>query len=364
MISPETAVAVNKLVQGIPFQALRDGRLDEKVIEVVVRRADGKIAQFAKCAVENGSTGQSLAGVLSNVPSIGGVSTVSSLANNMQTQMVYREVKQVKKDVREVLDLTKDMSVNIDRMAKGMSVVQGLSFLNAALSVANLGITITGFSKVNQRLDELYQEVADIRQTLQDIQRTAGELKRIKILEVVNGGHALIDKTAVLFQHRSDGVCGTEEYESVLGDHRTYLRLVQNLMSAGILDFETGYQLSMNLLRGYTEILTGYLEEYYYSHDHHIPQLYQTYLDTICSFAAPQFMSQLFDHLYLDRDLSKTDAQKSKLCHFMLVSNAYTRAEDTRELLLQLPEQKDYADLQARLEQDAENRVNASLSAR
>lgn len=48
----------------------------------------------------------------------------------------------------------------------------------------------------------------------------------------------------------------------------------------------------------------------------------------------------------------------------LLVSNAYTRAVDTRELLLQLPEQKDYADLQARLEQDAENRVNASLSAR
>ena len=209
----------------------------------------------------------------------------------------------------------------------------------------------------------MYQEVADIRQTLQDIQRTAGELKRMKILEVVNDGHSLIDKTAVLFQHRSDGICGTEEYESVLGDYRTYLRLVQSLMSAEILDFETGYQLSMNLLRGYTEILTGYLEEYYYSHDHHIPQLYQTYLDTICSFAAPQFMSQLFDHLYLDRDLSKSDAEKSKLCHFMLVSNVYTRAEDTRELLLQLPEKKDYTDLQARLDQDAEKRVKHSLSA-
>ena len=43
--------------------------------------------------------------------------------------MVRQEVKKVGKDVKEVLNVTKDLSVNVDKLTKGMSVVQGLSFL-------------------------------------------------------------------------------------------------------------------------------------------------------------------------------------------------------------------------------------------
>lgn len=362
MITPEVKLAVDQVVRGIPSKAIRDGAFDQKLVEIIVRQADGKISEIAKCALENEVSQQSFTKVLSKVPAIGGVNTVSSLANNVQTEMVRQEVKKVGKDVKEVLNVTKDLSVNVDKLTKGMSVVQGLSFLNTALSAANLGVSMIGFSNVNKRLDSLQDELHTMQQTVTKIDHAVTDLKNMKILEIVNNGHTLIDKAEVLFQHFSDGEYDLKECESVLGEYRTYLRYVQSLMNNGILDYEAGYQISMNLLRSYSEILKNYLIEYYYTHDGKIPSLYSSYLQTISSFAEPQFRAQLFDHVYLDCDCLKADAEKSQLCHLLLVSNAYTQVTDTEYLISQLPEKQNYLDLQDAITKDVQKRVDIAVS--
>ena len=254
------------------------------------------------------------------------------------------------------------VEINVDKLTKGMSVVQGLSFLNTALSAANLGVSMIGFSNVNKRLDSLQDELHAMQQTVTKIDHAVTNLKNMKILEIVNNGHTLIDKAEVLFQHFSDGEYDLKECESVLGEYRTYLRYVQSLMNNGILDYEAGYQISMNLLRSYSEILKNYLIEYYYTHDGKIPSLYSSYLQTISSFAEPQFRVQLFDHVYLDCDCLKADAEKSQLCHLLLVSNAYTQVTDTEYLISQLPEKQNYLDLQDAITKDVQKRVDIAVS--
>ena len=67
MITTEVKLAVDQVVRGIPSKAIRDGAFDQKLVEVIVRQADGKISEIAKCALENEVSQQSFTKVLSKV---------------------------------------------------------------------------------------------------------------------------------------------------------------------------------------------------------------------------------------------------------------------------------------------------------
>ena len=166
MITPKIELTVKELVKGIPVKALKNGKLDQKFVEIVVRQADGKISGIVKCALDSGEGQKLVSGILSKVPAMGGLGTISSVVNNVQTEMVRREVKKVGKDVKKVLEITKDMSVNIDKIAQGMNVVQSLSILNTAMSAVNLGVSIAGFITVNKKLDKLKDEIEEIHRVV------------------------------------------------------------------------------------------------------------------------------------------------------------------------------------------------------
>ena len=102
-----------------------------------------------------------------------------------------------------------------------------------------------------------------------------------------------------------------QRFNAVLRAYQSYFEFVQSLMNESILDYESGYQLIMNLLRSYTEILKNYIVEYAYTHNGKLPNICDSYIQTILSFAEPQFTEPLFDYIYLNNNLSKMDAKNS-----------------------------------------------------
>lgn len=86
MITPKIELTVKELVKGIPVKALKNGKLDQKFVEIVVRQADGKISGIVKCALDSGEGQKLVSGILSKVPAMGGLGTISSVVNNVQTE--------------------------------------------------------------------------------------------------------------------------------------------------------------------------------------------------------------------------------------------------------------------------------------
>lgn len=154
-----------------------------------------------------------------------------------------------------------------------------------------------------------------------------------------------------------------ERFNAVLRAYQSYFEFVQSLMNESILDYESGYQLIMNLLRSYTEILKNYIVEYAYTHNGKLPNICDSYIQTILSFAEPQFTEPLFDYIYLNNNLSKMDAKNSLLSHLLLVGNARIRIEDTRYLVSQIPEKEGYLKLQNSIEEYNTKRLQSALSA-
>ena len=356
MITPKIELTVKELVKGIPVKALKNGKLDQKFVEIVVRQADGKISGIVKCALDSGEGQKLVSGILSKVPAMGGLGTISSVVNNVQTEMVRREVKKVGKDVKKVLEITKDMSVNIDKIAQGMNVVQSLSILNTAMSAVNLGVSIAGFITVNKKLDKLKDESEEIHRVVLDV-------KNIQVSEIFNTGVELVPKTKELLQHIQDGDCQLIDYEKLLGQYRDYLRKMKDYISQGSVSYEKAYKIVMYLLPIYAEILNKYIVEYYYAKNRFPEMIYSTHLDAIESFAEPQFMEQLFDYVFLNCGKTKKIAEEAQEVHLLLVGNAYTQVEDTKELVLALPDKGNYLRLQDVITKEAHNRVDNLIPA-
>ena len=355
-ITPRIEFTVNELIKGIPVKALKNGKLDEKFVEIVVRQADGKISGIVKCALDSGEGQKMVSSILSKVPAMGGIGTISSLANNVQTEMVRREVKNVGKDVKKVLEITKDMSVNIDKIAQGMNVVQSLSILNTAMSAVNLGVSIAGFIAVNKKLDKLKNEIEEIHRVVLDV-------KNIQVLEIFNTGAELVSKTKDLLQHIQDSDCQLKDYENLLGQYRDYLRKMKDYISQGSVSYEKAYKIVMYLLPIYAEILNKYIVESYYAKNRFPEIIYSTHLDTIVTFAEPQFMEQFFDYVFLDCGKTKKIAEEAQEVHVLLVGNAYTQVEDTKGLVLALPDKESYLTLQDLIKKEAHSRVDNLLPA-
>lgn len=345
-----------QIVKNIPLEAIKDGKLDEKLVEIVLRRSDGKISSMVKCVLDNGGNQKVLSKVLQNVPigSMSGVGTISSLTNNVQTEMVRREVKKVGKDVKEVLEITKNISINVDKIAQGMSVVQSLSFLNVALSAVNIGVSMTGFVIMNKKLDALHQKVHAIYEIVTD-------LKDMKISEIVNEGYEIIDKTKSLYQHIDFNDAEIREYEYILGKYRNYIRNLRDYVVCEHIDYERGYGIIMGLLPAYVDILKKYVVEVYYSKGEFPQYEYDTHISVIQSLANQEFLEKFFDFVYLNHDISKLDSKTAQGIHLLSVGNAYTDLEDTKNLICKFSKKKDYMALEKTIAAESQRRLINAL---
>ena len=352
----EAEYILSQLVKKIPKNAIKNGKLDEKLIEVVVRRSDGKISSMVKCALENSGNQKLFSKIIKNIPmgAVSGVGTVSSLANNVQTEMVRREVKKVGKDVKEVLDLTKNISTNIDKIAQGISVVQSISIANIALSATNLGVNVVGFTVMNRKLDNLKDELFEIKQLV-------NEIKDMRIIEIINEGQEILDKSRTLYGKISCKRASIKEYEELLNCYRSYLRNLRDFIYCGHFDFENGYKIIMNMLPVYADLLKKYIFELYYSMEMLTPALYETHIAIIQSFAEQNFLDILFDTLYLYHDISKIDAENVEGIHLFTVGKMYTELEDTKDLLLAIPKKEDFLTFDTILSEISKERILETL---
>lgn len=352
----EARILVEQIVKRLPKNAIKNGQLDEKLIEVVIRRSDGKISSMVKCALDNGGKDKILSKVIQNVPvgAISGVGTISSLANNVQTEMVRKEVKKLGKDVKEVLELTKNMSANIDKIAQGMSVVQSLSILNVALSAANIGVSVAGFTIMSKKLDAVGSELYKIHEIV-------SELKDMRIKEIINEGHELVDQTKGFYQRIDFKEASSKDYEYILGKYRSYVRNLRDMILCGHIDFQQGYSIIMGLLPAYIELLKKYVIEVFYA-KRIFPQIeYDTHIKVIYSLADKEFLDMLFDFAYIEKQVSKLDSETAQGIHLLTVGNAYADAEDTRNLVLALPEKKNYMALERAIAEESKRRLLAAF---
>ena len=154
-----------------------------------------------------------------------------------------------------------------------------------------------------------------------------------------------------------------KDYENLLGQYRDYLRKMKDYISQGSVSYEKAYKIVMYLLPIYAEILNKYIVESYYAKNRFPEIIYSTHLDTIVTFAEPQFMEQFFDYVFLDCGKTKKIAEEAQEVHVLLVGNAYTQVEDTKGLVLALPDKESYLTLQDLIKKEAHSRVDNLLPA-
>lgn len=72
----------------------------------------------------------------------------------------------------------------------------------------------------------------------------------------------------------------------------------------------------------------------------------------------------LFDFAYIERDVSKIDAETAEGIHLLTIGSVYTEIEDTKRILLAIPEKKDYISFEKAITDESKRRLLEALPVR
>ena len=338
------------------------------VVETVNRRKDAKIQNMLKhtwdFAEKSGvgddlkkSIGKQFAKSASSIATNGvfsGATLVSSVANNVQTEMVRRAVKEVSGKVDILTDVVKDMSVHVESIANGMQIMQKVSFLNTGLSLVNTGVSVATFIVVNKKLNE-------IQATLNTLADTVDKIYKIEVANIISETSNLISRFKSFQMHYEDGDLDYRNMYILLSDTRSQIEKLINLSLSEALPFDFANELIYKMLPVYSESLTFYLE-YYYKNKGTIESSGVEYFQNIYNeLLQENYINRFEDYLIIDKDYNDRDSSLLLTEQKYIIANYFTGVSDTRELIENTDSYDEYIKLQKCIDDTVLYEINDEL---
>ena len=338
------------------------------VVETVNRRKDAKIQNMLKhtwdFAEKSGvgddlkkSIGKQFAKAASSIATNGvfsGATLVSSVANNVQTEMVRRAVKEVSGKVDILTDVVKDMSVHVESIANGMQIMQKVSFLNTGLSLVNTGVSVATFIVVNKKLNE-------IQATLNTLADTVDKIYKIEVANIISETSNLISRFKSFQMHYEDGDLDYRNMYILLSDTKSQIEKLINLSLSEALPFDFANELIYKMLPVYSESLTFYLE-YYYKNKGTIESSGVEYFQNIYNeLLQENYINRFEDYLIIDKDYNDRDSSLLLTEQKYIIANYFTGVSDTRELIENTDSYDEYIKLQKCIDDTVLYEINDEL---
>ncbi len=121
-------------------------------------KVDGKFIELLKPTLQ-----RSVGGALN--PVLGGLNLASSVGCNVQCAFIQKGVNQANQKLDVVIDKLDDLSSAVGKLGQ----IQAVSWLNCAVGIANMGISIAGFYITSKKLDKLDVQIKEINSNILQI---------------------------------------------------------------------------------------------------------------------------------------------------------------------------------------------------
>ena len=144
-MSDKVEVAI-ELTRDLAQELLDDGGFVE-----IVRRAKGRYKTFGEARIVDAAD-KSVAQDLTEA-----AKKVKKTYDTVRD--IHKNLRRVGSDLSELTGVTKGISTNVGELLKASKAMQAVSFLGTTASILNLGVDITGFMLVNEKMDKLAEAV-------------------------------------------------------------------------------------------------------------------------------------------------------------------------------------------------------------
>jgi len=241
------------------------------------------------------------------------------------------------------LDSIKDMSVDVDAIAKSMKNVEALAALNVGLELANIAVSVAGFVIIAGKLNKLSAEVHEISSKLDKVADVLKNEKLETCQKLIMKFNAVTDKV------KNKEPINVDALQELIIDMRAFISgMVANINDESL---ETGVSLRIinTLLPAYTLLVCEHLDRYYFAKEN-VPANYEMFVSLFDELTTKQFIEKMEDYFMLDLGMNNLDMTDAVNTQLLMIINDRTQIDDQLEILKELKTEERVVSYRASIE--------------
>ena len=284
--------------------------------EIVFRRVDAKFEEMLKCKVADNNVLEKALGLLD--------------ANAQSMDMVRSTIRKMDRNLGgQLTNLTasaKSMAMQVDRLYQATGIVKKISYLNTALSMANIAVDVAGFAIMDQKLGMVNTQVRQISRQVDKMAAVQRHGKEGEWQKLIMRFNAMTPKL------KEPDEAAVDDMEKLLMDMRAFLSEMAKNIEADAMDIEMLLQM-IGLLRAlYTLLFTVYIREYYYEHQA-LPANYEMFISVYEELESQAVLDSIEDYYFIDKKLHSQEVLDILNAQTLLALNGKVQIEDQVSLL-------------------------------
>ena len=327
-----------KITASISKEAWRLVKSGKAVLESGgVRELNGQFKELLKPVLTKGveKTASALSGGL-----LGGANLISSVGCNVQCAFIQKGVNQANQKLDVVLNKMDDLCKAVGSLGQ----IQALSWLNCAVGIANLGVSIAGFYITSQKLDSLSEEIDKVNKNVIDVIDILNENELKKTISSFK--KYMLDIYADIQELKDIKNLSTDKMSINERSIRSMLNEIANFLNELIDDFTKKTELNevyCNMILSLTSLFVQevqlFTSVYYYTHEGKFPPNYSAWEEAIEKVNSNDFLTKVKNYIYKDLNLMEIPLSTKKEAHQYTINQVRNHAlqleinkQDTKEL--------------------------------
>lgn len=257
-------------------------------------KVDGKFVELLKPVLSK--TAEKAASTIAGGV-LGGANLISSIGCNVQCAFIQKGVNQANQKLDIILNKMDDLCKAVGSLGQ----IQALSWLNGAVGIANLGVSIVGFCVTNKKLDDLSDKIDEVNSNVLNIMNML-EQKEIK------------EKITRFKQYVSDLQADIRDFSDIYETNEREIRSMLNNISTFIIDLIDDFQNNPLLNELYASMIfpltSLFVQEvqpfssfYYYHHNENYPPNYTAWEEVIEKINSQSFLNKVKRFVFMDSGL-------------------------------------------------------------
>lgn len=319
--------------------------------EVFIRTVQGKCSEIAKCAIAvSPEKSKEITKIAVNATQQLGVTGKdlsnfkTDLLHQINPQEIRRNLASLSKTQMQNSALLKNMSQNVNSIYSVVSSVQAISWLNAALSIANIATTIISTVVICKKLNEINEKLDVISIQLENVDKKISSLKRIQFeTSIAKPCRDLVrDYKVIIDEFENDIPVSKNKMISMINNCCSQIETIINLRSE--YDMNDMLLLLYDLVPVYTDLIIRFYQQYY---DPKKPQyaLHDDWMKVFSLLSCEGFRNDIRDYYCISRRKNNKELNEIMDCQYLVTIGAQQKIEQVLSDLSKCDSPSDYRDI-------------------
>ncbi len=328
--------------------------LNKETAEVVTRWIDARFEAFTKCPISlaDSSKEETVRSMMKairqqkiNNVDIGKLNKILKTIEN-KTSSSAKSLSLLSSDMKTALS-------QISNLKTSFSSVSKLDYIDIAINLVNLGVTVYGILYINNRLNE-------VQTKLDHLSSEVSQIKNLLTSELQADFHRICLNFGTMSTRIKDNDLVTrQEIEQLLTEMRVFIqRIMRNFSSGAAADI--ALNMIFNLLSAFTALLCYYVRDYYFEKKH-LPDHIKSFIDVYSELMDEHFIKKIEDYLVLNQGIGIVQMSEAITAQKLCVLNCMLQYEDQIERLKMVDSKEEYNEIEKALDEQVRKEIEEIL---